>query len=58
MVEVREIVSLVCAKDHYFRWDDREKCYMVMREKDDRLVARIWLYVEVCDEFKTEMATA
>jgi len=57
-IEVRDIVNLVCNQGYFFKWDETEKCYLLFREKDDKLVAKIWIHIEVCEDVKTKTAFA
>lgn len=55
---MRDIVNLVCNQGYFFKWDETEKCYLLFREKDNKLIARIWIHIEVCEDVKAETAFA
>ena len=49
-LQIEQVLNFFCCEGYDLEWDDDEQCYLLIREVDNRVVARIWMEYEIYDD--------
>jgi len=49
-LQIEQVLNFFCCEGYDLEWDNDEQCYLLIREVDNRVVARIWMEYEIYDD--------
>jgi len=49
-LEIRQVLNFFTVEGYELEWDEAEQCYYLIREIDNKVVARIWMEMEIFDD--------